>query len=195
MLVDDFITNFNAHRASTFYPGIELEADKLMVPWYVHGGDHINIGLPHYVAMDCKPDNGSEIQTLADVSSGILICLKVVKSTNEEKAIEKDLDLDPKEAAYGKGTRVLLELMKTWLGSNRLVTADAYFASTEAALALKERDINFIGNAKQCNAAFPKAYLDTLILSKRGDCHVLASINEDTGKTELVAMTWLDCNR
>ena len=118
-----------------------------------------------------------------------------MKSANKEKAIKKDLDLDPKEAAYGKGTRVLLELMKTWLGSNRLVTADAYFASTEAALALKERDIDFIGNVKQCNAAFPKAYLDTLILSKHGDRHVLASINEDTGETNLVAITWLDCNR
>ena len=118
-----------------------------------------------------------------------------MKSANKEKAIEKDLDLDPKEAENGKGTRVLLELMKTWLGSNRLVTADTYFASTEAALALKERDIDFIGNVKQCNAAFPKAYLDTLILSKHGDRHVLASINEDTGETNLVAMTWLDCNR
>ena len=96
---------------------------------------------------------------------------------------------------YGKGTRVLLELMKTWLGSNRLVTAGAYFASTKVALVLKERDINFTGNVKQCNAAFPKAYLDTLILSKRGDCHVLASISEDTGKTKLVAMAWLDCNQ
>jgi hypothetical protein len=68
LLVDDFITNFNTHPASTFYPGVELEADKSMVPWYGHGGDHINIGLPHYVVMDRKPDNGGEIQTLADVS-------------------------------------------------------------------------------------------------------------------------------
>ena len=118
-----------------------------------------------------------------------------MKSANKEKAIEKDLDLDPKEAENGKGTRVLLELMKTWLGSNRLVTADTYFASTEAALALKERDINFTGNVKQYNAAFPKAYLDTLILSKRGDWHMLASISEDTGETKLAAMTWLDRNR
>ena len=182
LLVDDFITNFNAHRASTFYPGIELEADKSMVPWYGHGGNHISIGLPHYLAMDRKPGNSGEIQTLADVSSGILIYLKVVKSADKEKVIKKDLDLDPEEAAYGKGTRVLLDLMKTWLGSNRLVTEDAYFASTEVALALKERDINFIGNVKQCNSAFPKAYLDTLILSKRGDRHVLASISKDLAR-------------
>jgi hypothetical protein len=152
--VDDLITNFNAHHASTFHPGVELEADESMVPWYGHGGNHINIGLPHCIAMDRKPDKSGEIQTLAEVSSGILICLKFVKNAKEEKANKKDLDLDSKEATYGKGTRVLLELMKSWLGSNCLVTADAYVALTEAALALKERYINFIGNVKQCNAAF-----------------------------------------
>jgi hypothetical protein len=42
---------------------------------------------------------------------------------------------------------------------------------------------------------FPKTYLDSLFLSKRGDSHVLVLISKDTGKTKLVAMTWLDCNR
>jgi hypothetical protein len=37
-------------------------------------------------------------------------------------------------------------------------------------------------------------YLDLLILIKRSDCHMLASISKDTCDTELVAMTWLDCN-
>jgi hypothetical protein len=78
MLVDDFITNFNAHHALTFYPSVELETDKSMIPWYGHSGNHINIFLPHYIAMDCKPNNNSKIENLADVSSGILIFLKVV---------------------------------------------------------------------------------------------------------------------
>ena len=85
--------------------------------------------------------------------------------------------------------------MKTWLGSNCLVTVDAYYASTKVVLTFKERGIDFIGNVKQCNAMFLKAYLNTLILSKCGDCHVLVLINKDTGKTKLVAMTWLDHNR
>jgi hypothetical protein len=38
-------------------------------------------------------------------------------------------------------------------------------------------------------------YLDLPILSKRGDCHVLVLISKDTGKTKLIAMTWLDCNQ
>jgi hypothetical protein len=166
-----------------------------MIPWYGHGGNHINIGLPHYIPMDCKPNNSGKIQNLADVSSGIMIFLKVVKSADKEKAIKKDLDLNPKEAAYGKGNRVLMEMTKTWHCSNCLVTVDAYFTSTKAALKLKKVGVDFIGNVKQCNAAFPKTYLKLLILSKHGDCHVLASISKDTGETKLVAMTWLDCNR
>ena len=48
----------------------------------------------------------------------------------------------------GKGTRVLLELVHPWRDSGRLVTADAYFASVEAALKMKEVGLNFIGNVK-----------------------------------------------
>ncbi len=118
-----------------------------------------------------------------------------MRSANREKAIDKDLDLDPKEVTYGKGTRVLLELTKTWHGSNPLVAADAYFVSTKVALALKKEGVDFIGDVKQSNAAFLKTFLDSLILSKRGNCHVLASIRKNTGETELVAMTWLDHNR
>jgi hypothetical protein len=131
-----------------------------MIPWYGHGSNHINISLPHYIVMDCKPNNGGKIQNLADVSSGIMIFLKVVKSADKEKAIKKDLELDPKEAAYGKGTRVLLEMTKTWHGSYHLVTANAYFASTKVVLVLKKEDVDIIGNIKQCNSAFPKMYLD-----------------------------------
>jgi hypothetical protein len=65
MLVDDFIINFNGHCALTFYPGVKLEANKSMIPCYGHGGNHINISLQHYIAMDHKPDNGGEIQNLA----------------------------------------------------------------------------------------------------------------------------------
>ncbi len=108
-----------------------------MIPWYAHGGDHIKIGLPHYVTLDCKPDNNGQIQNLADVSSGVMIFLKVVKSA-KEKAIKKDLDLDPKEA----------EMTKTWHGSNCLVTTDSFFASTKVVLVLKKEGIDFIGNVK-----------------------------------------------
>ncbi len=75
--------------------GVEIEADKLMISWFGHGGNHINIGLPHYVAMDRKPNNSRETQNLADVSSGFIIFFEVVISANKEEAIKKDLELDP----------------------------------------------------------------------------------------------------
>ncbi len=100
-----------------------------------------------------------------------------MKSTDKEKAIEKDLELNPEEAAYGKGTRVLLEMTKTWHSSNHLVTVDAYFTSAKAALMLKKEDVDFIRNIKQCSAVFPKTYLNLLILRKHGDCHLPALIS------------------
>ncbi len=60
-----------------------------------------------------------------------------------------------------------MEMTKAWHGNNCLVTAVAYFALTKAALALKKEVVDFIGDVKQCNAAFPMTCLDSLILSKR----------------------------
>ena len=47
----------------------------------------LDAGIPHYIAMERKPDNGGEIQNLADVASGIMLQLKIVKSAAEEEAI------------------------------------------------------------------------------------------------------------
>jgi hypothetical protein len=76
----------------------------------------VDAGLPIYLALERKPDNGGEIQNLADVASGIMLHLKVVKSANEEKAIAvaaaadaiaDDDDITAADEA-GKGTQVLL---------------------------------------------------------------------------------------
>jgi hypothetical protein len=43
-----------------------------------------------YLALVPKPGNGGEIQNLAKIASGIMLCLKVVRSANKEKAIVAD---------------------------------------------------------------------------------------------------------
>jgi hypothetical protein len=43
------------------------------------GGDWINEGLPHYVAIDCKPENCCEVQNAACGKTGIMMELCVVK--------------------------------------------------------------------------------------------------------------------
>ena len=87
MLIDDFVANINKYRQRTFVPGGHLEADETVVRWYGKRGAFVNAGLPMYLALKGKPDNGDEIQNLANVASGIMLYLKVVKSANKEKAI------------------------------------------------------------------------------------------------------------
>jgi len=85
--------------------------------------------------------------------------------------------------------------MEPWHHPDRLVTTDAYFASVEAALAMKEKGLTFIGNVKQCSRRFHMEFLGNTTLPRRGSRAVLASIDEETGETELVAISWVHRNR
>jgi hypothetical protein len=40
-----------------------------------------------YLALKRKPNNSGKIQNLTNVALGIMLCLKVMKSANKEKAI------------------------------------------------------------------------------------------------------------
>ena len=129
-----------------------------------------------YLALERKRSNGGKIQNLADVALGIMLHLKVVKSANKEKAtaaaaaadaIAGDDDITAADEA-GKGTQVLLELTEPWHHSGCLVTANAYFALVEAALAMKEKGLTFIGNVKQCSRRFPMEFLGNTILPRQG---------------------------
>ena len=150
------------------------------------------------LALECKPNNGGEIQNLAIITSGIMLHLKLVKSANEEKVIAASATADAIAAAAaannyiaaankaGKRTQVLLELTEPYHHSGRLVTADSYFAFVEVALAMKEKGLTIIGNVKQCSRRFPMEFIGNTILPRQGSRAVLTSIDEETGKTELV---------
>ena len=60
------------------------------------GGSWINDGLPHFVAMERKPDDGCEIQNSCDGRSGIMMRLKLVKTSQEE-----DRDANDRQDANG----------------------------------------------------------------------------------------------
>ena len=51
-LVQDFVDNFNDHREMFFFASNLLCADESISRWYGLGCNWINMGLPHYVAMD-----------------------------------------------------------------------------------------------------------------------------------------------
>jgi hypothetical protein len=59
--VDGFVSCFNEYRAASFNPSGRICVDEAMVRWYGQGEFWINHGLPHYVAIDRKPEDGTEI--------------------------------------------------------------------------------------------------------------------------------------
>ena len=46
------------------------------------------------------------------------------------------------------GCNVLVELVRPWANTDRVVCADSYFASVQAALRLKKMGLRFIGTVK-----------------------------------------------
>jgi Transposase IS4 len=83
MLVEDFVCNFNEHRVHYFTPGWQVCVDESISRWYGLGGHWINTGLPIYVTMDRKPEDGLEIQNACCAHSGIMFQIKLVKSRSK----------------------------------------------------------------------------------------------------------------
>ena len=79
-LVDDFVKAFNLHRMENFIPGTLICMDESISRWYGGGRYWINEGLPCYTAIDCRPENGCEIQNSECGESGVMLRLKLVKT-------------------------------------------------------------------------------------------------------------------
>ena len=84
MLLRDLVDNFNEYRGSNFSLSDLLCADESISRWYGQGGHWINLGLPIYVAIDRKPENGCEIQNLADARAYVMLQLKLVEHEENE---------------------------------------------------------------------------------------------------------------
>ena len=190
LLVDEFVNNFNEYRAKTFTPSDLICVDESISRWYGQGGEWINHGLPMYVAMDCKPENGCEIQNAACGRSGVMIRLKLVKTATEAEALGSTED----ESGILHGTKVLKELIEPWVFSNRMVCADSYFASVGSAEELLKLKTRFIGVIKTATRRFPMQQLSTVELQQRGDRFGLVSRSAD-GVPYLLAFVWMDRDR
>ena len=55
-----------------------------MCKWYGIGGKWINAGLPQYITIDIKPENGCEIHNASGGVPGIIMQLKLVRTFHEE---------------------------------------------------------------------------------------------------------------
>jgi len=144
LLCDTFVTKFNQHRAVTLVPSDLIVVDESISRWYSMGGEWINIGVPMYVCLDRKPDSGCEIQSSAGGRSRVMLKLKLVKTTEEQAALDQE-----DEQGLLHGTKVLVELIEPWSWSNRIVCGDSYFSFVGAAIKLKSIGLRFIGAIKQ----------------------------------------------
>jgi hypothetical protein len=105
------IERVNKHRATKYSPSEKICIDESMSKWYGLGKDWINIGLPMYVAMERKPEDGCEIQTCCDGVSRIMLRLQLVKG----KKAEKEEDTNASANVVPNGTKVMLDLLRPWL--------------------------------------------------------------------------------
>lgn len=184
-LIDDSISIFNRHRATYYHPSERICVDESISRWYGLGGSWIDVGLPTYVAMERKPENGCEIQNCCDGKSGIMLQLRVVKSAVEDNAGDNDVN---------HGTYILLELVKPWWNkSRRIVCADSYFSSVQTAVHCKAKGLEYIGVVKTATRSYPMHYLSRVPLTDRGRHHVV--VNKENGEVQMVAFVWVDRER
>ena len=92
-------------------PSHLLCVDESMVRWYGLGGHWINTGLPNYVAIERKPENGCEIQNCCDGQSGIMMRLRLVKSSVEEENLQEERENNSDSNTLLHSTKILFELV------------------------------------------------------------------------------------
>jgi Transposase IS4 len=99
------------------------------------------------------------------------------------------------DGSFSHGCKVLLELVRRWANTDRVVVADSYFASVQTALRLKEIGLRFIGTVKTAHKGFPLQYLSRLELGNgKGDFRAVTHEDDESGTT-LMAITWIDRDR
>jgi Transposase IS4 len=146
------------------------------------GGDWINDGLPHFVAIDRKPEKGCEIQTVCCGTSGIMMGLPIVK--HEVLEGEKDLN---------HGVKVMIHLLDKWSPQGRIVCADSYFASVQAAVEMYKLGWQFIGVVKTATTKYPMDFLKSIELPVRGTCSgMIAHHSNDRLEMDLLAFVYCD---
>ena len=113
------------------------------------------MGLPNYVAIDRKPDNGCKIQDACNRRSKVMICLWLVKGVELDNiALEEHADANGLH-----GTMVLKDLVSPWYHSGRLGVGDSYFVSVPATIAMHAVGLRFIGPVKTATQQFSLDYL------------------------------------
>lgn len=158
------MASINLHRAARVTRSDLICVDESMCKWYGQGGHWISKGLPMYVAIDRKPENGRELQNAASGSSGIMLSLSVVTTAEHQRATN-----DGEHDGLAQGTVILMRLVAAWAGSRRVVCADSYFASVTTAVQLLRMGLRFVCVVKTATRGYPMGALLVIPLEQRGE--------------------------
>ena len=90
---------------------------------------------------------------------------------------------------------MLVDLVRPLANTDRVIVADSYFASVQAAKVLFGMGLRFIGTVKTSTKGFPMHYLQRVLLpGGKGDHRALLTKDEETG-TFMMALVWADRDR
>jgi Transposase IS4 len=190
MLVNDFVSAVNTHRRTIVTPSELICVDESIARWYGRGGHWIDMDLPHYVSIDRKPENGCEVQNAACGKSGIMLNIRLVTTADDEARWTAEIG----DTELGHGTALLSRLVQPWAGTGRIVCADSYFASVEAAEVMGGMCLKFIGVVKTAMKRYPMAILSGRELSHRVE-RVSLVAKSTSGEVKMMVMTWVDRDR
>ena len=140
MLIDNMVELFNQYREESFLPSEWICVDESISRWYGIGGGWISIGITMYISIDSKPENGCKIQSSACGKSGVILCLLIVKSTEDS-----DLHTLENDEGIAHETSIFKYICLPWDNTRCGVCADSYFASVLSAEELTKIGLRFIG--------------------------------------------------
>ena len=120
-----------------------LVVDESMIQWAAECGAHLTY-LPR------KPTPlGIGIKCMVDHTSGIMFYANLL----EGKGIDNKKEF---VAEYGVATATTLRLVAPYFGSAHVVIADSWFGSYKCAVALRQRGLFSVMNAKTGHKKFPR---------------------------------------
>ncbi|EGZ15938.1 hypothetical protein PHYSODRAFT_509615 [Phytophthora sojae] len=158
-----------------------------MSAWKGRDAKYTHDGLPHVTKIARKPEGkGTELKSLADGDSGVLLGLELMEGTARQRRKEYCSE-------FGEGTSVVLRLTEKYKGTGRTVVADSAFASVKTLVQLEKKlGLYFMGIVKTASVEYPKCHMKTWIDTQptRGSFKIMSSFT-DNGKP-IYALCWAD---
>jgi Transposase IS4 len=186
-LVKDFVSAVNTNWRTMVTLSEHICVDECIARWYGQGGHWIDMGFPHHVAIDRKPENGCEIQNAACGRRGIMLNNCLV--TTAEVLAWWTAEIEGTE--LGHGTAILSRLVQPWTGSGIILCADLYFASVEAEVT-GGMGLKFIGIVKTATkGTIWPFYLGVSYHVAGNGFRRVAKSTKFSGEIKIMAMTWV----